>query len=471
MTTPAIRASESRAAPPTGVAPGIALSVYGPAGVVDLVVPVGAMAADVAEAYARQAGLRAVPTLCTRTGALLPPDLPLERAGIAAGDLLVATDQVVPATGRAADRHPDRPRPHDRGALAGLAAAVAAAAAVLAGWCAAVAAPAWSRAATVDLLIAATLLGVLPVARHAGARVAAAPAFAAGVVLAVAWDPHPERWPMLAGACGLVAALVAAVGRALGRWADEALQVWIAVGAALFGLTGLATLADAPPRLSWALLLVLALLAARLVPAYAVDVPDHYLIDLERLAVTAWSARERPGGKRGRSVVPPAAVAAVAARGARLVTAAAVAVLVVSALAAPLLLRSATLPVDRIGARCLVGLTGAGLVLAARSYRHPAARVLLRTAGLACWVPLVVVGLRVLDEPGRWTLAIGSVLLGLVAVGAAIAVGRGWRSAWWSRRAEVAEGLCGALALASLVVATGWFRQLWELTSLWELGS
>ena len=46
-------------------------------------------------------------------------------------------------------------------------------------------------------------------------------------------------------------------------------------------------------------LLLLATLAARFVPGLAVDVPDQYLIDLERLAVTAWSARERPTGRRG----------------------------------------------------------------------------------------------------------------------------------------------------------------------------
>ncbi|WP_298755358.1 hypothetical protein, partial [uncultured Nocardioides sp.] len=53
-------------------------------------------------------------------------------------------------------------------------------------------------------------------------------------------------------------------------------------------------------------------------------------------------------------------------------------------------------------------------------------------------------------------------LLALALVVAAVATGRGWRSAWWSRRAEVLEGLVGALALASLVPATGLFRLLWE---------
>ncbi|MBZ5739031.1 hypothetical protein [Nocardioides mangrovi] len=454
-----------------GTGDSLALSVHGPAGVLDLLVPTAAVAADVAEEYARQAGLQVVPTLCTPLGALLEPDLPLAQAGVAPGGLLIATDQVVPAAQRPQERRTPHASSSGSGALAAGAATLAAAAAALAGWCAATASEDWARVAVVDLLVVGALVGVLPVGRHALPRVVAAPAFAAAAAFALAWDPHPERWPMLAGVCGLAAAVAAAVGRALGRWADEALQVWIVAGSAVFGLTGLCALAGAPPRLPWAALLVLALLAARFVPGYAVDVPDQYLIDLERLAVTAWSARTRPGGKRGRSVVPEAAVAAVAERGTRLLTAASAAILVVAASSSILLLHSARLPIDRIGARCLVGLAGAGLLLAARSYRHTASRTLLRLAGLACWVPLVVVGAQVLDEAPLWAAAVVAVVLAIGLVVVAVAVGRGWRSAWWSRRAEVAEGLVGALALASLVVASGWFRELWEITSLWELGT
>ena len=55
--------------------------------------------------------------------------------------------------------------------------------------------------------------------------------------------------------------------------------------------------------------------------------------------------------------------------------------------------------------------------------------------------------------------------LGVIALAAAVATGRGWRSVWWSRRAEVAESLCGSFAFASAVVAAGVFRRLWEITS------
>lgn len=454
-----------------GTAESLAVSVHGPVGVLDLVVPPGALAADVAEEYARQAGLPAVPTLCTRLGAMLAPDLPLTRAGVGAGDLLIATSAVVPVAGRRADRGTAPGAERRSGRAVVLVATIAAVCAVVAGWCASTLADGPERTAVLALLLAGAVLGVLPVGRFAAPRVVAAPAFAAGATFALVWDPQPERLPMVIGVCALAAALAAATGRALNQGADEVLQVWIVAGATVFVVTGLCTLGGAPPRLTWALLLVIAVLAARFVPGFAIDVPDQYLLDLERLAVTAWSARERAGGKRGRSVVPPAAVAAVATRGTRIVTGAAAAVLVVAALAAPLLLATATLPVDRIGARCLVGFAGAALLLAARSYRHRAARALLRTAGLGCWASLLAVALRLLDDEGRWILASGAIVLGLVVVLVAVATGQGWRSAWWSRRAEVAEGLCGALALASLVVASGWFRELWEVASLWELSS
>jgi hypothetical protein len=48
---------------------------------------------------------------------------------------------------------------------------------------------------------------------------------------------------------------------------------------------------------------------------------------------------------------------------------------------------------------------------------------------------------------------------------AAVATGRGWPSVRWSRRAEVAEALCGSSALAVVLVASGFFRHLWEMTS------
>jgi peptidoglycan/LPS O-acetylase OafA/YrhL len=128
-----------------------------------------------------------------------------------------------------------------------------------------------------------------------------------------------------------------------------------------------------------------------------------------------------------------------------------------------MLLEVANLPVDRIGARVLVGLTGAALVLAARSYRHPTARALLRAAGLTCWAALLVAMIGLLEPGQAIALGLAATCLAALAVVVAVATGRGWRSAWWSRRADVAEGLAGAGAIAALVVASGLFRTLWEI--------
>ncbi len=162
---------------------------------------------------------------------------------------------------------------------------------------------------------------------------------------------------------------------------------------------------------------------------------------------------------------PIRAVSDVADRGGRLVAAAAGTILVVALATAPLLLWSATLPVDRVGARLEVGLVGAGLLLAARSYRQPVARGLLRLAGLVCWSALATYAAPRLSQGQLLTVSLVATGLGVVVVIVAMATGRGWRSAWWSRRAEVAEALCGSSALAVVLVASGFFRHLWEMTS------
>jgi hypothetical protein len=207
-------------------------------------------------------------------------------------------------------------------------------------------------------------------------------------------------------------------------------------------------------------------MAARFAPSLAIDVPDEALLDLERLAVTAWSARDtQPAGRRGRIVVSADAMEKLVHRASRIVTGASVAIMVVTVTASPLLLHSATVDLDRIGARCLVLFAGLSLLLAARSYRHAAARAFLRLAGLGA---LAALAEHLVTGPGAGHLDTFSYVvvgLGAIAVAAAVATGRGWRSVWWSRRAEVAEALCGSFAFAAAVVAAGIFRRLWEITS------
>ncbi len=444
----------------------IALSVHGPAGVLDLQVPRASSGAELASEYSRQASLPFRPLLYTRLGTPIPDERTLAEVGVAAGAVLVA------AGGPAPQPRPEAEAvPHERfvrlsaGALSALWMTVAAVIGVVAGGVAAVL-PASSslRAAALVLLVLAALAGAVPRGPLMVQRALAAPSFAAAAAFAVTWDPAPELLPTILGVAALVGALAAAFVRAVVPGVEEGLRVWLVVGVALFVLTTTAALAGVAAQVVWAVLLLAAMLAARFVPQAAIDVPEAFLIDLERLAVSAWSARSVPTRRRGRTVVPRQAVEVVALRGTRLVVAAAVAVAVLAPVSAVLLLREARVGVDASGARAMVAFAGAALLLAARSYRHPSARTLLRVAGLGCWAALAVAVLDAASAGLAAGLAVGSIGLGLLLVLVAVALGRGWRSGWWSRRAEVAEGLAGALALAAIVPASGLFAALWEMT-------
>lgn len=443
----------------------LSVSVHGPVGILDLQVPAAASGPDVAMEYSRQANLPSVPTLYTRLGRPLPGDLTLADAGVVTGTVLVAATGGPPPQ-RRSRRDARRRRPQwEAGSLSALWCTLAAGVGVLAGLLASQL-PDGSdlRQATIVVLVAAAVVGVLPVGPLARHRVLAVPAYAGAAAFAVVWDPAPERLPTILGVACLVAAVTAAVARALDQPGEEGLRVWTITGVAVFVITTLAALVGVEAQVVWAVALVVAMMAARFVPMMAVDVPDQYLLDLERLAVTAWSARDRPTGRRGRIIVPRAAVASVAEKGARTVTAASVAILVVTAVSAVMVLVETSAWIDVLGARIEVGLVGASLLLSARSYRHAGARALLRAAGLACWGVLLVVFL--VAHPDSWTTVVawGSVGLGGLLVVVAVALGRGWRSAWWSRRAEVAESVAGALAIGAVVLAAGFFRVLWELT-------
>jgi hypothetical protein len=451
----------------------LALSVHGPRGVVDLVVPAAATVADVAAEYAAQLGLPGPPDLVAGSAGsagagVLDPARSLREVGVGAGALLVALEPAaVGVLATSGDPRPVAPGSgHEQvpGPGAPVLLGLAAAAGVLAGWAGATA-DGGPRTATVVVLVLAALVAALPVGAPgvpAGQRAVLAPVYAGAAAYAVVWEPVPDRWPVLLGVVALVSAVAAGVARVLAPGRSEALRVWTMVGVALFVLTTLGALVGAPSQVVWSVLLALALLAPRFVPGLAVDVPDQLLVDLERLSVNAWSARERPVGRRGRTVVPPDLVTDVAARGAVVITSACVAVLAVVAVAAPALLASVPHTPDVVGARALALLAGAALLLAARSYRHRAARALLRLAGLGAWLALLVDLAAALREGAGLLVGGAAVALALALVAAAVATGRGWRSAWWSRRAEVLEGFVGALALASLVPATGLFRLLWE---------
>ena len=447
------------AAQPALTVGALALTVHGPAGVVDLVVPADAQVVDVAREYAVACRLRAEPVLHTRRGEPLEPDATLASHGIASGAVLAAEGAVAMAGG---PRRPRRSVATGRaGGLSALVAAIAAACAVYAGWAGAHA-DGLRQHLIVALLGVGAATGLVPTGPYAPRRAVVAPAFAGAAAFAVAWNPAPERIPTVLGVAALVAAVAAALARAVDARAEAELRVWVITGAAVFVITAAGALAGVAPQVVWTCLLVGAVFAARLVPSYAVDVPDSYLIDLERLAVTAWSARVRPPGRRQRTIVPIAAVSEVAGRGSRLLAASAWAILGLAVLSGPLLLATATRPIDRVGARIVVLAGAAALLLAARSYRYWLPRGLLRIAGIVLTVVGLVAALRPLGNGLVLGLGVVGVVLGVILVATAIATGRGWRSIWWAARADLAEALAGATTVGALVVAVGLFRHLWE---------
>ncbi|GAB2979282.1 hypothetical protein [Nocardioides montaniterrae] len=434
-----------------------AVSVHGPRGVVDLTVPDAASFAEIASAYAASAALAAPPRLVLASGRELAPDATLASAGLASGVVLVAVEPAVWAqtTAPTAEKLPFVPKRQSSGALTAALAALA----VALGTAAAIATDHRTTAAVAALVGA--VVGIAPFGVRRLARVVTAPALGAAAGVALAWSPHAERLPTVVAAGTLAAAVTAGIGRSVtpdGSPAHEPLKVWIAAGVGWFALASACALLGTPDSVPWSLGFLIAVLGARWVPAFAIDVPDQHLLDLERLAVTAWSARERPAGKRGRVVIGQEYVDGLARSGGRTVLASSVAILVAVLVSAPLLLTSSDQTVDRAGARVMVLAGGGALLLAARNYRHVVARRLLRLAGVT---GMVLVAGAVLDGLPVWLVAASLVVAtGLIVM--AVALGRGWRSAWWSRQAEIAEALCGATAIAALFVATGLFRDLWD---------
>lgn len=451
------------------VSPGllIPLTVHGPQGALDVAVPAQARVMDVAREYAAQSGSAAMPMLSDSRGNRLSPTAALGAAGVGVGDLLVASTSVHRggAVDRGSSNAVERREPGRPDRMASWWVSLAVAAAVLGGWAAAGLAGTAAGRVACGVLAAAALVGILPGGRRSRVRALAAPAFAAAAAGAWLWQPGVEREPGLLALAGLAAALVAALGRAWTTTASEELAVWMAAGLLVFAAGGVGALIGASPAIVWSVLVAVAMLTARIAPAAVVDVPDGDLIDVDRLAVSAWSARPVPTDRHDRVGVRAADVADVAARGARLLTALSAAAALVLVVAAYRLVATTTLPVDRVGARLLVLLAGAGVLLAATQYRHPVARRFLCLGGLGAWAALLPVCAHVgRTHPVAVMLAV--VVLAVAALICAVALGRGWRSVRWARAAELTEGLVGALGLAMVLVSTGAFRGVWETVSI-----
>lgn len=215
-----------------------------------------------------------------------------------------------------------------------------------------------------------------------------------------------------------------------------------------------------------AVVLGLAPIVARALPAGSLDVPDHVVVDLSAAQRTATSVRER-------EVVSPAFVRGTTVR--RSVTTAqsrrstaAVLLGVLVAVLAPVVLLAPLPALDGWASHVQLWATGAlglvvslALVLIPRQERLTAARLGPRLAAGATAVLAAVWFARVLDA-GVLPVAV-ALVAALLAVATSFALGRGWRSVRASRAADALESACVALAPALGLLTAGvlaWLRLL-----------
>ena len=468
--------------PTHGADNALRLTVDGPEGRLDLAVPAWLEVASLSAEYAERWGLADPPRLATASGRVLEPSATLEEV-VDQGELLV----VAPAPSRpAAD-----PAYADRGAAGPVAPTSAVrrmgspALLVLAGACALGAAAVfagtggqpsdqpWLRPVAAGVLLLGALLVAVPRPERRRTRPTARPGrrdpgrscsarpWRSQQGFVVAFSTRPGG-PLLALAVGgLAAVVVAAVARTgLEGEREDATRVWLVSGALLVvasvgalllgaGLLGLASLAFA-----------LAVVATRMLPSFVVDVPDEVLLDLDRLAVTAWSARERPRGGRKRHQVRPRMVTDVARRSQRTVAAGVVVTSLVGLLSAPVVvlgLGSDPSTWARWGGVAMVLLGAASLALVGRTFRSLLPRVLL--GATACVLVALTAGVVAseLGTPALWYGFAAAAVVAPAAVLAAVQLGGGWRSVWWGRVGEILETMTGVVVLALVPLASGLF--------------
>ncbi|HET8604852.1 MAG TPA: hypothetical protein VFM09_13055 [Marmoricola sp.] len=445
----------------------IRLTVIGDPGRADLAVPRWCDLGTVASSWAHAVGAAVPGALLTVAGAPLDPTLPVDRLGLHDGDLVVAVPATAdvsaqPAPGSTTPQGASRARRSWGGPVAGAVALSGLTAGALG-----------AGEGTVTAVVAA-LLGTAVVAAVLGHRrqpwsdaaLLAVPALGAGLGLVLTRGGGPV--PAVLGV--LVAALAAGGGAALARMpADDALTDVLdacLVAAGLAAATATVVLLTGGSTVSLAALgYGGAVVAVRLLPGAVVDVPDTALLDLDRLAVTAWTAREPRRSGRRRFAVRREGVEEVVRRGHRVLATGTLVAAAVVAVAGPVLVVHAGEGPAGIGALAMVGLGAAGLALMGRSFRRAGLRAILRAVAVGVVGVEATVLLTRATPPAAWSTfgaAAGTAVLVLVA---AVALGQGWRSIWWARTADVVESIAVALAVAALPLACGLFEAVRQLVS------
>lgn len=483
---------EAPAVRPThGADQALRLTVVGDAGRLDVAVPMWLEVSALAQEYAATLGLPAAPRLARAGGRDLDPGATLEDV-LEQGDVVTAipaggsgsSDASDASEGGPASTPRSGPARQPRGTAAvlvlvgvtGLAAAAVGAALTFSD-----AAPFWVRPVAAMVLLVGALLVAAPrgdgstpdddvtAAGTPGApgvrqddwSFLAAPGLAGAAGFVAAASPDAGGLLLALAVGGLAALVVAALARTGLEGADEHLaRLWLVTGGIVCVVAVVWLLLGASPLALAATAFAAAVVATRVLPAFAVDVDDDVLLDLDRLAVTAWSAREQPRSGRKRNQVRPRMVREVARRSQRTVGTGVVVSSVAAALTGPFVvlgLGGDPTTWARWGGIALVLLGAASLALVSRSFRSLGLRTLLGVT--AAWL-VALSGAAVasgLGSDGLWYAFAAALVVAPAVLLAAVRLGGGWRSVWWARVGEILETLTGVFVLALVPLAAGLF--------------
>jgi hypothetical protein len=82
---------------------------------------------------------------------------------------------------------------------------------------------------------------------------------------------------------------------------------------------------------------------------------------------------------------------------------------------------------------------------------------------VTAWTGLTL--LDVDDPRTAWWIFVVGAAVGALTVSVGLALGRGWRSVWWARFADVVEALAVVLVVAAVPLASGIFGAVRSLVS------
>lgn len=481
QSTESIRAVVAPASPrPTHAADSaLRLTVTGAAGRLDVAAPLGTDVASLAAEYAERLGLDRAPALTTAAGQSLDPGARLEQV-LDHGELVVAhpTERGVSRSGGASPVTTQAVQTQEErglfratstvlvlaGGCAVIAAALVAASSTLGSGSEVVPGSSWARLASAAVLMSGALLVAVPRPGSGSSRswsFLAGPALGAAGGFAAVWVPTRGGVLLSVTVAGIAAVALAAVARTgLDGEREDLARVWLLAGGVATVGSVLALVVGASPLALASVLFAAAVMVTRLLPSLVVDVPDDVLLDLDRLAVTAWSAREPPRGGRRRHQVRSPMVREVAHHSRRTVAAGVVVTCFTAAVTGPVMVLAGGGEPTRWAhwaGLAMVVLGAASLALVGRTNRSLLPRLLLGlTAGWLVALTVTVVAVD-LEASGRWYVFVAVAVLAPAVVLAAVSLGAGWRSVWWARVGEVLETLSGVFVLALLPLASGLF--------------